>query len=68
MTMNSIDMLVTRETEDDSRDYLVTAWVDHDEYGIAVKLTPASAALVGKMTELEYDMALEAVRERDGEE
>lgn len=66
MTMSSIDLTVTRETEDDSRDYTVTVFFEHDAYGIGLKLNPA--ALVGKLTELEYDMALEAVRERDGEE
>lgn len=66
--MNSIDLTVTRETADDSRDYTVTVFFEHDAYGIGLKLNPVDAAIVGKLTELEYDMAMEAVRERDGEE
>lgn len=67
--MNSIDLTVTRETADDSRDYTVTALYEPDGCGgYDLWLDPASAAIVGKLTELEYDMAMEAVRERDGEE
>lgn len=67
--MQDIEMMVTREIADDSHDYLVTVIYEPDGCGgYDVWLDPASAALVGKLTELEYDMAMEAVHERDGEE
>lgn len=67
--MNSIELTVTREPEDDSLDHVVTIIYEPDGCGgYDLWLDLPSAALIGKLTELEYDMAMEAVRERDGEE
>lgn len=66
--MRQIEMRVTRETEDDSRDYLVAIDFERDAYGIAVELTPESEALVGKLTDSEKDRAFELIRELDGED
>lgn len=64
----TIEFKVSRETDDDSRDYTVEATFVHDAYHIEVDLTPESEALVGKLTDSEKDRVFELIRELDGED
>lgn len=61
--MNTIDFTITRETEDDSSDIVVTVGYEHDAYGIDI-VPPAGI----EFSAAEKDALFEAIREQDGED